>query len=121
MQELTKGEKKIARELIEKSVVAECRDFMKNVEAMVNDPANREKEPRERFWEYHKQFRDFGKHLTRRYDGLGGSQYASTVLHLYLDKLVTKEEVERFTPEIQEWIFGVEKRNEEYKKLDNTP
>jgi len=88
---------------------------MKKVEALVDN--NDEQEPKERFWELHDLFHDFGKHLTRRYDGLGGSQYAITILTLYLAKLITKEDVERFTSEIQEWIFYHEKMKEKEREI----
>ena len=112
--ELTKSEKRIARELVSKSVDEECRQFMEKAEALVGRRRD-DQAPKERFWELHDMFREFARHLTQKYDSIPGS-YDLKIMRLYMEKRISKEDVERFAPETQEWIFNIEKSAREYKE-----
>jgi hypothetical protein len=85
MTDLSKREKKIARDAIEKGVLAEFKVSLKESETIIKEWRNGQLDNRQA---YHKLFKAImvqNKHIARRYDDMRGSRYLSTVAAILYD------------------------------------
>ncbi len=105
MNELSKGEKKVARAAIDKGLDREFRKGMEEFEAIVKDwregkfPTNKEA--------YHKLFKAVDEKdnaISRRYDGLTGGRYLITVAGIFMDGYITEEDISGFREETKDII-----------------
>jgi bacterioferritin-associated ferredoxin len=99
MHELSKSQKKIARQLIDKGLQTECGKCLKKVESFFNKSKTAQLSNHETYLNLYQLIKKFDKHLARRYDGLSGSHYFTTVLGLYMDNVITEEDLEAFDEE----------------------
>lgn len=100
--ELTKPEKKIARELFERSIQLE---FSKGLEKF-DKVLHKWKEGgfsnhQEAYLSLYKSVESFDKHIAKRYDGLRGSGYFFLLMDLYAHNLITDEDLEPFRPQVR--------------------
>ena len=102
--DLSKKDKKIAREMIEKGVQIEFANGLNEADAVVQKWKNHTLENREAYHLLFKTIKDFDKHIAQRYDSLTGSRYFLTVAVLYADGIITDEDIMNFSPEINEEI-----------------
>jgi hypothetical protein len=107
MQELSKADKRICRELIHTALERECKAYVEKMARISSKQVDHEGPyqeengfPVEGPW--HKQFiklfkatDSFNYRLARIYDGMSGSRYLPTVRILYEDGWLTDEEVSR--------------------------
>ena len=91
--ELTKSQKKIARELISTGLRRECKTFLKKIETFMHNSRYQTDNPHEVYLKLYKKVESFDKHIALRYNGLGGSRYYMTVLTLFYDKILTLEDI----------------------------
>jgi hypothetical protein len=105
VSDLSKVDKKAARAAIDKGLEAEFREGLENFEAILKDwragkfGANKEA--------YHKLYLAVdGKDtaISRRYDGLTGGRYLSTVAGIYRDGYIVEEDIAGFREETRETI-----------------
>lgn len=99
--DLPKGQKKIARMLIDKALQRECDSFLKNVGDFMQSVPQNGKDAHENYLELYKKIDEFNYYLSRRYDGLGGSKYFITVVSLYCDNVLSDEDISLFDEERQ--------------------
>lgn len=111
--ELSKSQKRIARELIRKALERECSMFMKNIKEYVQKLSHEEAKSHESYLALYKKVHVFDKHIGRRYDGMRGSIYFRTLLSLLSDKVLTKEDMAQFDEETQNHFFDILKSWEE--------
>jgi len=104
MIELTKSQKKIARELIDLGLQRECQSFKNEITQLVNSPEWKTDNPKDSYHKLYKKVDVFDVHIGKRYDYLAGSHYFHTVLSLLYDKILTQEDIERFDVEVQNAI-----------------
>ena len=69
MVELTKGQKKVARMLINKALLRECEIFLLQTKRMLNNPEEG-KNPHENYLQLFDRVHKFDKHIARTYDVL---------------------------------------------------
>ena len=103
--ELSKREKKIARQIIDKGADIEFKLGLKKVKALIAEWENGNLDNRE---SYHKLFqivKEHDKRIAKRYDGLGGSRYLFTVAAILYDKQITQEEIKDFSDDAKEWVM----------------
>jgi hypothetical protein len=101
MIELSKSQKKIARELIRLGLQRECKSFMNKTAKFINGSKKRKENPHEHYLDLFEKVISFDKHIAARYDGLTGSRYFETVLWLFRDGVLTEKDIERFDVELQ--------------------
>lgn len=99
--DLPKGQKKIARMLIDKALQRECDAFLKNVGNFMQSVSKNGKDSHENYLELYKKVTTFDRHLAWRYDRLGGSKYFITVVGLYCDHVLSDEDINLFDEERQ--------------------
>ena len=111
--ELSKRDKKVAREVIEKGLQIEFANGLKEAENVI---ANWEKNPQENRKAYHLLFKtihDFNKHIANRYDRMTGSSYFYIVVGQFADKIITEEDLKDFSSEVYEKIVATKNLWEE--------
>ena len=59
-----------------------------------------------RYIALYKQTEKFDKHLADRYDGMSGGHYVEGVLGLYLDGLITDEEIAPLSDGVRDFIHA---------------
>lgn len=113
--ELPKGQKKIARMLIDKALLRECESFLQKVENFMQSVPVNGKNPHENYLELFQEVDKFDYHVARRYDNLGGSKYFYTVIGLYCDGVLSDEDISLFDEERQ---ASIRKYRDALKSLD---
>jgi hypothetical protein len=108
MTELTKSQKKIARELINLGLQREYLSFKNEITQFVNNSKWEASNPKEFYHQLYKKVNTFDVHIGKRYDYLTGSHYFNTVLSLIYDKILTQEDIERFDDEVQNEIVKMQ-------------
>lgn len=118
---LTKADKRRCRELIHVGLERECEKFIKDTQKLASKPiplAELNAPYREengwsvegpwhkRYIALYKQTEEFDKHLADRYDGMSGGHYVEGVLGLYLDGIITEEEIAPLSDEVRDSIYA---------------
>ena len=117
--QLTKADKRRCRELIHIGLERECEQFVKEMKELVNKPIPqaelnepyREENGWSVEWPWHKRYialykktLEYDKHVADRYDGMTGGHYIDGVLGLYLDGIITDEEIAPLSDEPREFL-----------------
>jgi len=118
---LTKADKRRCRELIHIGLERECEKFVKDIQklasksiplAELNAPYCEENGRsvegpwHKRYIALYKLTDKFDKHVARRYDGMSGGHYVECVLGLYLDGIITDEEIASLSNEVRDFIHA---------------
>lgn len=108
MRELTKKEKKIARDIIEKGVQAEFKAGLENASKVIEEWKNKKLDNREAYHKLFKTVKDQDKLIAKRYDGMTGSRYLVTVAVILYEGQITEEDIKDFSEEtkavIKRWV-----------------
>ena len=114
MYELTKREKKIAREIIEKGLQIEYTNALNDADTLMQNWNNNNKETDNRA-SYHllyKAIEKNDKHISRRYDGMKGSSYIYIIAAQLADKIISKDDLKEFREETQNAIIFLSRTEE---------
>ena len=107
--ELSKSDKKVAREVIEKGLQIELANGLKEAEKVISEWKNNQQNNRDAYHLLYKTIRDFDKHIARRYDRITGSNYIFIVMEQFVDGIITEEDLKDFSPEVYETILDNKK------------
>ena len=99
--ELTKRERKIAREIIEVGLMKEFSNGLLEADKVLNDWKNNGMNNREAYHLLYQKIKNFDKHIARRYDGMTGSKYVFIVVAQLADGVITEEDLEKFPEDVQ--------------------
>jgi hypothetical protein len=113
MIELTKREKKLARELIEKGLREEFKRGMLSFDAILQQWKNEDGDIKENYYKIFSAVKDFDKQIARRYDDMRGSDYLLIIIGQLMDELYDISEIEGFSPEAINAILGMIKWRKE--------
>ena len=105
--ELSKSQKKIARELIDSSLQKECALFLEKIEQSASN--QNKKSPHEDYLALYKKVNAFDKHIAKRYDDLRGSNYFIIIVGLFLDEVLTMEDLNLFDEDMRGKILNAAK------------
>ena len=98
---LSKPDKKLARELIEKGLETEFEEGLTEFAAIIADWESGKKPVNDSYYALFKSVAEFDKHISNRYDRMTGSNYFWIVLQLFMDKKIPLSEMDRFAPDVQ--------------------
>lgn len=104
MIELTKGQKKTCRLLIDRALQRECGNFLNATKTLLQKMNQNEKSPHDNYLDLFKEVYSFDKHIARCYDNMTGARYLLTILNLYGTDMLTDEDISLFDEEMQERI-----------------
>ena len=107
MIELSKTQKKIARQLIDIGLQRECKSFTAKIEKFTNSEEWKTGDPKKLYHELYDKVISFDKRIAKRYDNLGGSRYFITVYSLFYDGVLTADDIARFDIEVQNELFKI--------------
>ena len=102
--ELSKADKKVAREVIDKGLQNEFRNNLFKFSRVLNEWEANQVDNRETYQKLYKKVMKFDKHLAQRYDGMTGSKYIYIVAAQLVDGVISKEDLEPFSEEAKLWI-----------------
>jgi hypothetical protein len=102
--ELQKREKKLAREIIEKGLLQEFQNGLEKSDKIIGQWKNNPSNPREASYTLYKHIITFDKHIARRYDDMRGSTYLYIIAGQLADNVITEQDIEGFSEEVQETI-----------------
>ncbi len=109
MIDLSKREKKIARDAIEKGVLAEFKVCLEEAETIIKEWRNSHLDNRQAYHKLFKAIMEQNKHIARRYDDMRGSRYLLTVAAILYDGYITEEDIKDFSEEAKEdmkrWMY----------------
>lgn len=90
---------------------SEAEKFLKGnfsmYESIMNKPHEDYREP---YWEIAEKFKDFSKHLTRKYDGYSHSQLPMMIAKALLDGLLKEEDIKDFSEDGKSKLAEMKKR-----------
>jgi len=112
MYELTKREKKIAREIIEKGLQIEYTNALNDAETVIQNWKNKETDNRAAYLLLYKAIEKNDKHIARRYDGMRGSSYIFIIAAQLADKIISKDDLKEFREETQNSIIFLSRTEE---------
>ena len=115
MNTLSKREKKIAREVIEKGLQKEFAKFLNDADMVLRNWKNKETDNRAAYLLLYKTVSDNDKHIARRYDGMKGSMYIDTISAKLADGIISKEDLKEFSEETQNEISGLRTLKTEFE------
>lgn len=116
---LTKADKRHCRKLIHVGLERECENFVKDILELANKPIPQEeldesyKEENGKSVEgpWHKRYiamfkktDEYDNHVAKRYDGMTGGHYLDAVLGLYLDGILSDEDIAPLSDEVRDFI-----------------
>ncbi|HOY96492.1 MAG TPA: hypothetical protein PK509_12185 [Catalimonadaceae bacterium] len=98
---LSKPDKKVARELIERGLETEFEEGLTEFAGIIADWQSGKTSVKDTYYGLFKSVAEFDKHIARRYDRITGSNYFWIVLQLFVDKKIPISEMDRFAPDVQ--------------------
>lgn len=107
MDTLSKREKKIAREIIEKGLQIEYAKCLYDADTVLQNWKNKKTDNRETYHLLYQTVKDNDKHIARRYDGMRGSMYIDTIAAQLADGIISEDDLKEFSEETQKEITGL--------------
>lgn len=112
--ELTKKERKIARELIDKGIAEDFKRELLELDAILQKWKQEGGHNGDCFYILYSNAREFNKWVGLRYGKISGRQYIDFLIYQLLDGLYDSAELDEFRPEIKEHILlWVERRKKD--------
>ncbi len=107
--ELSKSNKKAARELIEKALQKDFEKALSESESLLQNWRQEKQNNRDTYYTLYKHIDKFDKYIAQRYDDVRGSTYLPTVIGLLMDKVIDASELSCFSEDVQIYIVKVAK------------
>ena len=102
--ELSKKEKAIMRQLINKGVQAEFANALRQAEDIIFAWKSGDKPNSDAYHELYESLQQNNKFIAMRYDGMSGSRYLPTVIGIYRDKQIKDEDLKDLSDDLKEHI-----------------
>ncbi len=108
-EELTKSEKRIAREIIDRGLQKEVSDNLQIADKILNDWKEGTKKNMEAYHELYRHIAEFNLHIARRYDRMSGSNYLYIITAQLRDCVIHESDLQEFPEEICERLIALSK------------
>jgi hypothetical protein len=105
--ELSKKDKKTAREIIEVGLQKEFAKGLFDADTILTDWKNKAVDNRETYHSLYKQITCFDKHIARRYDDMKGSTYLFIIAAQLSDGIISENDLNEFSTEVKQAIIGI--------------
>lgn len=100
--ELSKSQKKVARQLINEALQRECKTFLEEVKEIL---PQKDRTPHEVYLQLFKKVDDFDEYIAKQYDRVSGAYYFITILNLYYNNVLTEDDINLFDEEIRQKLI----------------
>ena len=107
--ELSKKDKKAAREVIEKGLQREFANGLSKADTILQSWNSKAIDNKETYHQLYKHIMNFDKHIARRYDGITGSRYLLTITGQMLDNVIHEEDLVDFSEEVRLYLILTKK------------
>jgi len=107
--ELSKADKKVAREVIDIGLQRELENGLCKTETILLNWRKGVHNNLESYQAVYKHVRKFDKHIAQRYDDITGSRYLLTITGQMLDDIIHEEDLVDFSEEVQLYLKQVVK------------
>lgn len=97
--ELSKKDKKTAREIIEAGLQKEFAKGLFEADTILTEWKNKAIDNREAYYSLYKQIASFDKHIARRYDDMKGSTYLFIIAAQLSDGIISENDLDEFSEE----------------------
>ena len=111
--DLTKSQKRIARQVIEIGLVREFETGIGNIDRIIQQWKGEKLETKETYYQIYDSLKKFDKHIARRYDGMTGSGYLFIMAGQLADKAITIDDLNVFDPDVRNRIISISRINED--------
>ncbi len=105
--ELSKPNKKVAREIIEVALQRDLVEGLKKTDVLIQDWKDEKMNNKEAYYALYAHIKEFDKYIARRYDDQRGSTYLTIIIGLVMDKVIDESDLGNFSVEVQEYIKKV--------------
>ena len=102
--ELSKKDKKAAREIIERGLQNEDANGLNQFLTILQDWENNNLSNRDAYHEIYKRVVDYDKYIARRYDQMSGSKYLFIVAGQLIDEAISAEDLESLSDEAKQAV-----------------
>lgn len=103
--QLSKSQKKIARQIIETGLQREYEAGIKKLDKIISGWKRKETNNRDAYMKLYKSLTNHDKHIARRYNRMTGSWYLHIIAAQLADKVITVEELNDFPEDIRQKIY----------------
>ena len=114
MYNLSKKEKKTAREIIEKGLQFEYKTGISRLKEIIDNWNQNMPNHRDTYHKLYKTLTNFDEQIAFRYDNMTGSKYLSIIAGQLADKVITIDDLNKFSEETKEIIIRWNRINEEF-------
>ncbi len=105
--ELSKKDKKTAREIIEAGLQKEFAKGLFDADTILTEWKNKAIDNREAYYSLYKQIASFDKHIARRYDDMKGSTYLFIIAAQLSEGIISESDLNEFSPEVKQAIIRI--------------
>ncbi len=102
--ELSKQEKKVAREIIETGLQKEFAKGLFDADTILHQWKNKSTDNRDAYHLLFKKITDFDKHIARRYDGMTGSKYLFVIAAQFQDGIISESDLEKCSERVKQAV-----------------
>jgi hypothetical protein len=102
--ELSKKDKKTAREIIEKGLQIEYANGLNQLLTILQDWEKNNLSNRDAYYAIYKRVIDYDKHIARRYDQLSGSKYLFIIAGQLIDGAISSADLESLSDEAKQAV-----------------
>lgn len=103
--ELTKSQKRIARQIIETGLQREYEAGIKKLDNIITKWKRKETDNRDAYIKLYKSLTSHDKHIARRYNRMSGSWYLHIIAAQLADEVIAVEELNDFPEDIRQRIY----------------
>ena len=103
--DLSKSQKRIARQLIETGLLKEYEKGIGNIDKIISAWKAGRLEIKETYFKVFEKLEKFDKHIGLRYDGMSGSNYLFIIAGQLYDGLIPIESLDQFDQDIKDKIL----------------
>ena len=103
--DLSKSEKRIARQIIEEGLAREFEKGVSTISRIIQKWQDDKSHSREIYYELFKEIMRFDRHIGRRYDNMKGSTYIYIMAGQLADRIISTDELASLNPETRNKII----------------
>ena len=95
--EITKSEKKLARQIIEKGLQIEYKKGLEQQSEIIERWKSGNSDTKDSYLKLYQSVTSYDKYIAKRYDDMRGSKYLFIIAAQLADGIITLEEIEKFS------------------------
>jgi len=110
--DLSKAQKKIARQVIEIGLIREFESGIGEIDKVIRQWKDGKAETKETYYQIYEKLKKFDKHIARRYDGMTGSDYLFILAGQLAEGVIAIDDLSGFEEDVKNKIIFISRINE---------